>query len=266
MAFLARLKKASLVGAFFVSLAGVCAARAQCPLEPGLRTLEVKQVVDGDTLRLADGRSVRLIGVNAPEIGRHGHASQPFAEAARRRLAELVAASHGRVGLRLGEQPKDRYGRTLAHVYDQTGQNLEARLLEEGFGYRVAIAPNTRLLACQREAEASARRGARGLWRDPPLLSPQRIVESGFALVQGRVARAQRNRGGLWLELDGPLVVRVESALLKGFSRRFPQSLAGRRVEVRGWVIDRSRRGDVPSGQARWMLPLSHPDMIEVLP
>ncbi|HWV09296.1 MAG TPA: thermonuclease family protein, partial [Pseudomonas sp.] len=44
------------------------------------------------------------------------------------------------------------------------------------------------------------------------------------------------------------------------------QALVGRSVEARGWVIDRSRRGGVKPGQARWMLPLTHEAMLEVLP
>ena len=57
------LKKASLVGAFFVSVCLQSAAWAFCPLQPELQALRVAKVVDGDTLRLADGRSVRLIGL-----------------------------------------------------------------------------------------------------------------------------------------------------------------------------------------------------------
>ena len=73
------LKKASLWGAFFVSgLTGAPAAlAAACPLLPGGQEVVVRRVVDGDTLRLVDGRSVRLIGVNAPELGKSGGTAQP---------------------------------------------------------------------------------------------------------------------------------------------------------------------------------------------
>ncbi|MCY1558508.1 hypothetical protein D9M68_954490 [compost metagenome] len=53
--------------------------------------------------------------------------------------------------------------------------------------------------------------------------------------------------------------------MLDAFDVRRLQGLAGRQVEARGWVIDRLRRG-VQSGQARWMLPLTHEAMLEVLP
>lgn len=78
-------RKASLVGAFF--MAAICAMPAQafCPLPVKPQQVAVRQVLDGDTVRLGDGRSVRLIGINAPELGRKGRPSEPYAEAARQR-------------------------------------------------------------------------------------------------------------------------------------------------------------------------------------
>ena len=94
---LSLLKKAPRVGAFFVGVFWLGAAQAEvyCPALGGLSTVQVRQVIDGDTLRLQDGRSVRLIGINAPEIGRKGQSDEPYAVAARRRLQALVDDSDG---------------------------------------------------------------------------------------------------------------------------------------------------------------------------
>lgn len=260
-------KKASLVGAFFMAvLFSLDASAAACPKPSSPETVRVARVVDGDTLKLADGRSVRLIGMNATELAHHGRPEEPFAVAAQRRLQELVAANDGEVGLVPGRQDKDKYGRTLAHVYDAQGNNLESRLLAEGLGYLVAIAPNTDLTACQQAAEREARSARRGLWKKSPVQTAEQLHESGFAVVRGRVGKVQRNRGGLWIDLDGPLVLRIEARLLKQFDDATLRGLEGRQVEARGWVIDRSARGGVKPGQARWMLPLTDPAMMEVLP
>nr|WP_269137706.1 thermonuclease family protein [Pseudomonas sp. MMS21 TM103] len=260
------LKKASLVGAFFVSAFCLASAQAFCP-EPGqLPSFSVQRIVDGDTLRLQDGRSVRLIGLNSPELGRDGRSAEPFAEAARRRLSELVAANDGRVGLQLGREPKDHYGRTLAHVYDGQGRNLEAQLLAEGLGYLVAIAPNVELVECQQAAERVARQSRVGLWRRSPVQTPGQLSRGGFALIEGRVERVERNRGGVWLALGDAVVLRVPPQALDGFDIGWLHSLAGRQVAARGWVIDRSRRAAVKPGQARWMLPVTHESMLELLP
>ena len=142
MGFSSLLKKASLAGAFFVSAIWLSGAQAFCPTPGGLTPVAVQRVVDGDTLRLSDGRNVRMIGLNTPELGKQGRSDEPFAVAARKRLEALVAASDGRVGLVPGKESKDHYGRTLAHVYGADGANLEAQMLAEGLGFQVAVAPN----------------------------------------------------------------------------------------------------------------------------
>lgn len=256
-------KRAPLVGAFFMAVIWHLPAQAYCPLPDRSQQVAVRQVVDGDTLRLVDGRSVRLIGINTPEIGRSGRSSEPYAEAAKRRLQALIKASDGRVGLVPGIQGKDKYGRTLAHVYSSNGDNLEAQLLSEGLGYRVAVAPNVRLSACQQLAEQAARKAGAGLWRRSPVLRAGDVRQSGFAVVAGRIGGVQRNRGGVWLTLDDAVVLQVPARLQRNFPASFFDNLKGRQVEARGWVLDRSRQGGLKPGQRRWVLPLTDPSMLE---
>lgn len=241
------------------------AAQALCPAPDSLPVFTVQRVVDGDTLRLSDGRSVRMIGLNAPETGKKGRSAEPLAEAARRRLQSLVDENDGRVGLRLGQEPKDHYGRTLANVYGRQGENLEAQLLAEGLAYQVAIAPNVALLDCQRRVERSARQAGLGVWRTSPVQSAGKINNGGFALISGQVSDVQRNAGGVWIELQGSLVLRIAPKLVGQFDVSRLERLKGRTLEARGWVIDRSRRGGLKSGQARWMLPITHPAMLNFL-
>lgn len=88
---------------------------------------------------LADGRSVRLIGVNAPELAHHGRPAEPLAQQAQRRLAELLRDSGQRVRLVNGQQARDHYGRVLAHAFDARGRNLEEQLLAEGLGFKGGV-------------------------------------------------------------------------------------------------------------------------------
>lgn len=259
------MKKASLAGAFFVSAIWLTGAQAFCPAPSGLVQVTVQRVVDGDTVRLTDGRNVRMIGLNSPELGRQGRSDEPFAVAARRRLEALVSASEGRVGLLPGKESKDRYGRTLAHLYSADGNNLEAQLLAEGLGFYVAVAPNVDLKKCQRDAERRAREADLGLWKRSPVLSAQHIKASGFVLLSGRVSEVRRNRGGVWLELQDSVVLRVAPNLVSRFDKASLERLKGRQIEARGWVVDRSRREGLKQGQARWLLPLTDPAMLSVV-
>ena len=266
MGFTLLMKKASLAGAFFVSAIWLSGAQAFCPVPSGLASVAVQRVVDGDTLRLSDGRSVRMIGLNTPELGKQGRSDEPFAVAARKRLEALVAASGGRVGVLLGKESKDHYGRTLAHVYGAEGANLEAQMLAEGLGFQVAVAPNVDLVTCQQAAERSARQAGLGVWRQSPVLKAEQINTSGFAVVSGRVSRVQRNRGGVWIELQDSLVLRVAPNLPGQFDVPALERLKGKQIEARGWVVDRSRRGGLKPGQARWLLPLTDPAMLQAVP
>jgi len=74
-------------------------------------TARVAYVVDGDTIRLANGQYVRLIGIDTPEHGR------PYFAAAKRHLDRLV---QGRVRLvnPASTDDRDRYGRLLRYVRD----------------------------------------------------------------------------------------------------------------------------------------------------
>lgn len=260
MRFSEHLKKASLVGAFFVSVLFSVQAQALCPASGPLSREKVVSVIDGDTLRLADGRNVRLIGVNTPELGRKGRRAEPLADTARLRLKGLVDSSDGRVGLRLGQQAKDHYGRTLAHAYDSKGRNLEALLLAEGLGFFVAIAPNTQLVSCHLTAERQARIAGRGVWRQSPVISAEDLRGGGFAVIKARVERVETNRGGVWLELNGSAVLQISHEVASSFGHSL-KDLPGQEIEARGWVIDRKGRADL-SRQARWLLKISHPSML----
>lgn len=258
-----QVKKASLVGAFFLFGAFTQAQADVCPVPRLGAAVQVERVVDGDTVRLADGRSVRLIGINAPELRPRGRSPEPFAEQARRRLQALIAANNGQVQVYPQQPQRDHYGRPLVHLFDAQGRNLEARLLEEGLGYFVAFAPATSLAACQLAAEQRARAQGLGLWRQAQVLTPARLSQSGFSVVQGRVTSIERNRAGVWIELDHSMVLRIEPKKLSFFNDLLQQGLQGRWLEARGWVVDRYQRS-ANRRFARWLMTLSDPLMLTV--
>lgn len=262
MGFSRLLKKASLAGAFFVAAIWLPTAQALCPAPSSLPVAQVERVIDGDTLRLKDGRNVRMVGLNTPETGKKGRSAEPFADAAKRRLQTLVDESDRTVSLQVGQQGKDRYGRVLAHLYGRNGANLEAQLLSEGLGYLVAVSPNVALVDCQQAAERTARQAGLGLWRKSPVQSTAQIDKGGFALVSGKVKGVQLNGGGIWIELQGSLVLRIAPDLVSQFDAKQLSGLKGQSIEARGWIIDRSRRGGLKDGQTRWMMPITHPAML----
>ena len=93
-------------------------------------TARVTRVIDGDTVELDDGRRIRLLGIDAPEIGYNGHPSDAGAKASREWLRKRIGGAS--VKLRFGPERLDRYGRTLAWIYLPTGELINRELLEAG--------------------------------------------------------------------------------------------------------------------------------------
>lgn len=87
------------------------------------------RVIDGDTLEVA-GERVRLVNIDAPEINGKCTAEIERAQAAKRFLADAVAAAGGAVELERVPR-KDRYGRTLAFVR-VNGRDVGEQLIAAG--------------------------------------------------------------------------------------------------------------------------------------
>lgn len=258
MSPLARPARAPDPGAFFVSGAflkylmllvllteiGSAAAVAHpCPPDRIDETTRVAYVHDGDTVVLADGRKLRIVGLNAPELGRDGSPPEEFALRARDTLRSLLASGH-EIGLRLDQQRQDRYGRLLAHVFLDNNVNVAARLLAQGYGTTLVVPPNLWHETCYRAAEREARERARGIWMLPAYQHTDAaaldIDASGYKILRGRVSRLAVGGNSVRLYLDGNVVVRIHSNDVGYFK---PLTFdtgsgywAGRNIEARGWV------------------------------
>ncbi len=80
-------------------------------------------MTDGDTLRLANGEAVRLVGIDAPERGVCGY------EEAAELLTRLTLGE--RVTLSAPVRDRDRYDRLLRYV-DVAGQDAGGELIRSG--------------------------------------------------------------------------------------------------------------------------------------
>lgn len=238
------------VGAFFVlALLTLPAGAAQ-----------VERAVDGDSLLLRGGRQVRLIGINAPEMGRDGAPDQPLARAAQRRLAALTEGK--RVRLEPGREEQDRHGRLLAHVYVGDA-GVEEILLREGLAWQVAIPPNVAHVKRLTAAETGARMSRRGVWAEQAYepIPAERLTarNTGFHFLSGRVREVRDGSRSFYLELAPRVVVVIPHEHWKNyFAReqgygRGPHALAGRQVVARGWLTERE-------GELR--LRVGHPVML----
>lgn len=256
-----------LVGALLSWAVAANTASPSCAPFAATETARVEAVVDGDTLRLADGRRVRLIGVNAPELhDRSGHA-EPGAVSARRFASRFLGGS--RIMLVVGEVRHDRYGRTLAHVWRADGASLEGALLAAGLARHIALPPDLRQLECLSASERRARSAGSGLWGSgefaPHAVSALRSGESGFRLLRGRVSALGRSRSAWWLEIEDRVALRIARADQGYFDLPALQRLRGREVEFRGWLVWRDASGRSAVAHPSWTMALRHPASLVVL-
>jgi len=124
-------------------------------------TLEdhVIRVIDGDTVELRSGQTVRLLGIDTPEVG------EPFYADAKRFLYVLVA--HRPVRLELDQTAYDPYYRLLAHIYVETEEGwvlANAEIVRAGLADLLFIPPNNRYRVYYEDALDEAIVTRSGMW------------------------------------------------------------------------------------------------------
>jgi micrococcal nuclease len=244
-------------GALFVFALLLCA-----PLGAGVTGEEtevavVRWALDGDSLSLEDGRQVRLLGINAPELGKDGQPDQPLARMARDRASALT---RGRtIRLAYDRERLDRYGRTLAYATLSDGRDLEAILLREGLAWFVAIPPNLAHLEQYRAAEAEARTARRGIWARPeyePTAAEQLSRErTGFIRLAGIISAVHERKDVVELVLTPQVRLLLPSSVFTALGQS-PERLRGKRILARGWLA---------AYKDQLRLRVAHPSMIEAL-
>lgn len=142
----------------YAALLFLCASIAQAA---DSWTGEVIRVLDGDTVEVLRHRApvrIRLANIDAPER------SQAFGSRSREYLASMTY----RKTVRVEDQGKDRYGRTIAVLY-AGGQNINAEMVSAGMAWvYTRYSTDLQLPAL----EQFARENRIGLWKDSNPVEP----------------------------------------------------------------------------------------------
>jgi endonuclease YncB( thermonuclease family) len=213
------------------------ASAAGCAFEPQGEG-RVVAVIDARTIRLDDGREVRLAGI------------VPIASDKTKAAAALTAVVSGReVTLRGEDDAPDRYGRQPAFVFLAGSETpVQSELLRRGEALVSTEMANKDCAVELAAAEAEARQAKRGTWADPAAIknaeSPGDILAGigRFTVVEGKVLSVRQagattylNFGRNWtrdfaVTISRRMVPVFEAAGLS------PKSLENRWIRVRGFV------------------------------
>jgi micrococcal nuclease len=229
-------------------LAAVCAAgvRPASPSVPAragdvLKGL-VTTVYDGDTIRVRlhglGEEKVRLIGIDTPELDDEREPVRLLAFLAKRYAFSRLYRTT--VTLVRGPEERDNYGRLLAFVRTEAGENFNVRLVRDGYAHAFLKFPFDEQVRRElREAEAEARRAGRGLWRAEPypvIAAEAASGRAGEVLTVRFLCRRQYKRGGFHLlEAEGAA---FDAAIPLEVFKTLPGSLdfEGRTLEATGLV------------------------------
>jgi len=152
---------------------------------------EVERVVDGDTLLLANGARVRLIGVDTPETVKPETPVEPFGPEASEFTRQFIAEGNGQVRLELDKERQDRYGRFLAYVF--VGEKmLNEQLLLAGLARaRTEFRYSETRKRQFRNAQRQAREAGRGIWGEPAAPGTSDRAQDDGHRLRGRRAGAK---------------------------------------------------------------------------
>lgn len=134
------------------------------PTPLGSHDVVVERVVDGDTLVLAGGERVRVLGIDAPEAARDARPAECGADEATAAARRLVEGRAVRLRADASQADRDDFGRLLRYVETLDGEDLGLDLVAQGharvFAPRGDVARQTSL----ERAEAQARERGAGAW------------------------------------------------------------------------------------------------------
>lgn len=227
------------------------------PIKPGYSYYTVDKVFDGDTIRLSDGRRIRLLGINTPEVSHRGRDSEAGGEIAKRWLKEKLADK--KVRLQTDTELTDKYRRTLAHVFTETGEHINLQLVETGLASVNIYPPNLSFVKELADAQNRAEQDRRGIWANPAYaaMPADRLDIDGnrkrWMRIQGRVRTIRSSRKFVYLELNDMLQARIEKKWLPLFPD--VETYRGKTVELRGW-LNKNRDG--------WSMLIRHPSAIKI--
>lgn len=232
----------------------------------------VAEVLDGETLKLSDGRIVRLIAAKAPAppLGWRGDDPWPLVEESK--LALNKFASNKQVELKFGGRRSDRYDHLLAQVFVVGNDKpiwLQEELVSEGLARVYSLSDNRACIGALLAREREARAKHLGVWGSSAyrIESADNVERLGrltqsSQLVEGKVAKVGEGGGRIYLNFAddwrSDFTISIERKDVQAFAASGIdlKGLAGKHVRVRGWI--EWRNGP--------MVAATHPEQLELLP
>lgn len=136
-----------------------------------IETVRVNRVIDGDTVILSDGRTIRYLDVDTPETKKPNTPIMCFGPEASEYNKKLV---EGKEVVMVSDIEKtDKYGRELRFIFlvgkdtDKIEQSVNADLVIKGFARNKSYSPNTTYEKQFSDFSYKAQKDSLGVWKCP---------------------------------------------------------------------------------------------------
>jgi len=201
------------------------------------RYFAIKAIYDGDTVQLSDGRKIRLLGINTPEIAHRNNRAEAGGNAAKQWLVKALA--NKKVRLELGVEKQDKYKRYLAHLFTEEGLHINLELVRLGFASISIYPPNFKYADALLGASDAAEQRQLGIWQYKQYQTKtvaQLNVDNkqGWQRIIGKVGRIKQTKKNTYLSLSNKMTLRIKKLDLALFGDI--ELLKGKKIEARGWV------------------------------
>lgn len=238
----------------------------------------VKSVVDGDTLRLENGYTVRLLDINTPELPHENRAGQPMAEEAKQALRAMAEGKP--VAVQLGARVYDPYDRVLGHVFlnEKTNRWVNGGMVASGLAH-VYTFPDNRVYGPELLAlEDKARAQGYGLWalprwkiRDANTCCAEADM-GRFVVVEGTVMQAARvgertylNFGRDWRTDFSVAIDRKTEKFFKPKKGKGEKKTKAQAFNPNQYIGKRVRVRGIATPVNGTMVKVTHPEQIQIL-
>ena len=130
---------------------------------------KVVKVIDGDTIVVdisGKKETLRLIGIDAPEIGGNSSKNKCFGKEAEEFAKNILSDASIELEEDESQNDRDKYGRLLRYIILKDGSNFNKTLIREGLAKEYTYKTPYKYQKEFKNAETEARKAKKGLWSD----------------------------------------------------------------------------------------------------
>jgi len=213
-----------------------------------LKKAFVTKVYDGDTIQIASGKTVRILGIDSPEMNyEKKEEKEMFADEARNFAVNELKSEY--VYLETDKKKYDKYNRLLAYIYTSDGYMFNLKALKKGYANIYISSDNNKYNDLMIKELENAIKNQKGIWhiyekkywnnslpRVDISLTKQHINK--HVVLDAKVASINKYKNITFINLedDNRLTLVIYKNIIKNFPYKPSDYLKNKKIKVSGKI------------------------------